>query len=329
MSLATRYLGLDLRNPLIASASPLNLDLGNIRALEDCGAAAVVLPSVFQEQIELEAEASERMMGIGADSFPEARGYFPAVGDYAIGPERYLATIEKARKAVDIPIIASLNGTTPTGWTSYAQEAEEAGASAIELNIFFIPADPSRSSAQVEADYLAILTAVRDAVSIPIAVKLSPYFSATGHMVRQLADAGADGVVLFNRFYQPDIALPELRLKRDLNLSTPAEIRLPLLWIGALAGRVDASLAASSGVETSDEVVKYVLAGADAVMTTSSLLRHGLGHMRTLVDGLRDWMDARGTTVAQMRGRMSQLRVADPTAYERANYIRILQEWKA
>ena len=329
MDLATRYLGLTLRNPLVASASPLNLELETIRALEDHGAAAVVLPSIFQEQIETEEEERERMLGAGADSFPEALRYFPPAAEFRTSTDKYLETVAAARRAVGIPIIASLNGATEAGWIDHAHLLQEAGASAIELNIFFIPSDPALTATAVEERYLAVLRGVRAAVTIPVAVKLSPYFTAPADLARRLAADGADGFVLFNRFYQPDIDLAALRLQRDLQLSTPAEIRLPLLWIAILAGRLNASLAASTGVETAEEVIKYLLVGADVVMTTSSLLRHGPGHMRVLLDGLRQWLEARGVGPADIRGRMSQARIRDPAAFERANYIRILQGWRA
>jgi dihydroorotate dehydrogenase (fumarate) len=328
MDLATRYLGLALRNPLVASASPLNLDLGHVRALEDHGAAAVVLPSIFQEQIAAEEEERELRLGAGADSFPEALRYFPSSSEYHTSSDRTLETIAAARRAVGIPVIASLNGATEAGWIDHARLLQQAGANAIELNIFFVPSDPALTADMVEQRYLAVLRSVRSAVTVPIAVKLSPYFTAPVDLIRRMAAQGADGFVLFNRFYQPDIDLAALQLQRDLTLSTPAEIRLPLLWIAILAGRLDASLAASTGVETAAEVVKYLLAGADVVMTTSALLRHGPAHMGVLLDGLRQWLDARGVTAAEIRGRMSQARLRDPTAFERANYIRILQGWR-
>jgi dihydroorotate dehydrogenase (fumarate) len=327
MDLATRYLGLDLPSPLVASASPLTLELGNIRALEDAGAGAVVLPSIFQEQIEAEADDMERMLGVGADSFPEALTYFPAAHDYRVGSARYLDLLRRAREAVDIPVIASLNGTSEAGWIQYACELEEAGASAIELNMFAVATDITRTGAEVERAQAEIVRGVRAAVSVPIAVKLSPYYSSPGHVAQQLRAAGADGFVLFNRFYQPDIDLATLRLRRDLALSTPSEIRLPLLWIGLLAGRVEASFAASTGVHGAEEVVKYLLVGADVVMTTSALLRHGVGHMRVLHDGLQAWLAPREVGVGEIRGRMSRQRLSDSTSFERANYIRILQGW--
>ena len=325
MDLATHYLGLKLKSPLVASASPLTLDVGNIRALEDHGAGAVVLPSIFEEQIEQEAEQAELFTTAGADSFAEALSYFPPAENYHTGTHPYLETIRAARAAVDIPVIASLNGSSNNGWVNYAREIEQAGASALELNVFFIPTDPHLMGAMVEHRYRSILRAVKSTVSIPVAMKLSPYFSAPGAMIRELDAAGADGFVLFNRFYQPDIDLTVLRLLRDLQLSTPAEIRLPLLWIGLLSGQLRASLAATTGVETEEQVIKYLLVGADVVMTTSALLRHGVAHMRTLLNGLMAWLDARGAALEDIRGRMSQRRIRDPGAFERMNYIRILQ----
>lgn len=325
--LSTTYLGLKLANPLIASASPLTRDLANIRALEDAGAAAIILPSVFQEQIEQEAEEVDAAMTMGAESVAEASSFMPPIAWHS-GSYEMLETIRRARAAVGIPVIASLNGLTASGWVDYAREMEQAGASAIELNVYFVPTDPALSGADVEGRYLEVLRAVKAAVSLPVAMKLGPSFSAPGAMVHALDAAGADGVVLFNRFYQPDIDLVTMRVQRDLALSTPAEIRLPLLWIGVLAGTLRGSLAASTGVETADEAVKYLLAGADAVMTTSALLRHGVGHMANLVSGLGQWLDARGGNLADIRGRMSRARLHDPGAYERANYIHILQGWR-
>ncbi|HLN11260.1 MAG TPA: dihydroorotate dehydrogenase-like protein [Xanthobacteraceae bacterium] len=329
MNLATRYLGLALKNPIIASSSPLNFDIGNIRRLEDGGAAAVVLPSIFEEQVEREAADIERFTTAGIDSFAEALSYFPAAASEAAGPHRYLDLIRQAREAVDIPVIASLNGITDGGWTDYARLVEQAGAQAIELNVFFIPADPMLSGRQVEQRYIDILHAVKQVVHIPVAMKLNPYFSAIGHFVCELDRAGADAFVLFNRFYQPDIDVIALHLRRDLELSSPSEIRLPLLWIAVLAGQIRGSLAATTGVETAEQVIKYLLVGADAVMTTSALLRHGVSHIKVLLDGLTQWLDARDiAAIDSIRGSMSRRRIGDPTAFERANYIQILQGWK-
>jgi dihydroorotate dehydrogenase (fumarate) len=326
MDLSTTYLGLRLRNPLIASASPLTRDVDNIRRLEDAGAAAVVLPSIFEEQIQRESDEAERMVGFGTDSNPEAMSYFASSAHHP-GPQVYLERLHQARRAVDIPVIASLNGATEGGWTDYARLIQGAGASALEINVFFVASDLALDGVTVERRHIDILRAVKSVVTIPVAIKLAPYFSSMGNLASKLAEAGADGCVLFNRFYQPDIDLSSLSLRRDLELSTRAEIRVPLLWIGLLAHQVRCSLAASTGVETADEVVKYLLAGADTVMTTSALLRHGVGHMRSLLNGLIQWLDARHTGVEDIRGRLSYRKVADRTAFERANYISILQGW--
>ena len=328
MNLTTNYMGLVLRNPLIASASPLNDELGTLRALEDYGAAAVVLPSIFEEQIVAERHELERCTEVPASGFAEAQTYFPAYDGYGFGPERYLDIVRRAKGALGIPVIASLNCTTPEGWSDYARGLQQAGADAIELNIYFIPADLTMSGRDVEQRYLNVLQAVRASVAIPIAVKIGPYFSAIGAMAMALANGGADGLVLFNRFYQPDIDIATLRLSMDLELSSPAEIRLPLLWIAILYGRVSTSLAASTGVESADDVFKYLLAGADTVMTTSSLLRHGIKHMRTLLDGLSALLAAREMdSLSRIRGRMSQQHIEYPTAFERASYVHMLQRY--
>ena len=330
MDLTTYYLGLTLKSPLIASAGPITGRLDNIRRLEEFGAGAVVLPSIFEEQIEQQKQMLEALATVGTDSNPEAPTYFPAAASYALRPAQYLELLHDAVEAVDIPVIASLNGISGRGWIDYARQIEDAGADALELNIYFIPADPNVTGPEVERRYLDILKRVKAVVKIPVAVKLSPYFSSMGHMAMQLVSAGADGLVLFNRFYEPDIDLARLALQHSLELSTAAEIRLPLLWIGVLSGRIEASLSASSGVETADEVIKYLLAGADVVMTTSSLLKYGVGHMKVLLDGLRNWLHARDlTTLYGIRGRLSQRELANPTAFERANYIEILQSYNS
>lgn len=330
MDLTTRYMGLILENPLVASASPLNTDVDNIRGLEDAGAAAVILPSLFEEQIEAENARQDHLTEVVAESFPEALSYFPQQAEYRVGPDQYLDLVRRASEAVDIPVIGSLNGTTDEGWVSYARAIEEAGAEGLELNIYFIPADISLDGRAVEQRYLDIVKAVRSMVSIPVAVKLSPYFSSIGNMALALEQAGADSLVLFNRFYQPDIDLGQLKVLTDLKLSTPDEIRLPLLWLAILSGRVNTSLAATTGVATADEVVKYVLAGADVVMSTSALLRHGVQHMAALLWGLETWLSNREfASVNDIRGLLSQRRIDDPEAFERANYIKILQSYEA
>lgn len=326
MDLTTDYLGLRLPSPVVASAGPLNARLDHLRAVQDMGAGAVVLPSVFEEQILREADIIDALVYRGAESFGEALSYFPAQTVYAHDTSNHLELIERAVRTLEIPVIASLNGITDRGWLDYARDIEAAGAQALELNIFFVPSDPTLSGAEVEARYCDIVETVSGSVSIPVAVKVGPYFSSPGHMAKRLVEAGAKGLVLFNRFYEPDIDPATLSLRPSLELSQPWEMRLPLLWIGVLAGRLNASIAASTGVERPEDVVKYLLAGADVVMTTSSLLRHGPGHMRHLVDGLSDWLDARGVASPDaIRGKLSHSRVADPEAYERANYIKVLQ----
>jgi dihydroorotate dehydrogenase (fumarate) len=327
--LATTYLGLPLKHPVVASAGPISHTLDGIRQLEDAGAAAIVLFSLFEEQIRRENAATEHLIGAGAESFSEALDYFPAVQDYEVGPQPYLELIRRAREATGVPIIASLNGMTREGWVDFARRIEQAGASALELNVYHIAADLGATGRDVEELYLHVLAEVRAAVRIPIAMKLSPFFSAPGEMAQRLAASGADGLVLFNRFYQPDFDLEKLEVAPTLHLSRPEEIRLPLLWIAILHGRLEASLGASTGVHSGDQVVKYLLAGADAVMTTSALLKHGTRHLETLVSGLRRWMERRGyDSVAQMKGAMSQKNVADPTAFERANYIKTLESFE-
>jgi dihydroorotate dehydrogenase (fumarate) len=329
MDLSTRYLGLALKNPLVASAGPLNGSLDNIRRLEDYGAAAVVLPSIFEEQVDYEEQLIEQLIATGSDSYAEALSYFPAQATYAIGPDRYLDLVRRARQAVGIPVIGSLNGVSNHGWINYAREIEAAGAAAIELNVYFIASDLDLSGREVEQRYIDILKAVKHAVKIPVAVKLGPYFSAFGYLARQLDHAGADGLVLFNRFYEPDIDLARMALVSKLELSGAYEMRLPLLWVSVLAGRLKASLAASTGVDSADDVVKYLLAGADVVMTTSSLLRHGIPHIKELLGGLEAWLDVRDlATLAAIRGRLSHRNVVDAGAFERANYIKMLQAYK-
>lgn len=330
MDMKTTYLGLKLKHPIVASASPMSRTLDGIRRLEDAGASAIVMFSLFEEQIRYENEALDYLTEAGTETFAESLTYFPSVEEYRVGPDSYLELIRAASKACDVPIIASLNGVTKSGWTSYAREMIEAGAQAIELNIYYIPADMSVSGREVEQRYIDVVEEVRSSIKAPIAVKLSPFFSSMGEMANRLVKAGADGLVLFNRFYQPDFDLDELEVVPDMELSTASEIRLPLLWIAVLHGRIKASLAATRGVQSGTEVVKYLMAGADAVMTTSALLRNGVSHLGTLLEGTRIWMEKRGyTSVEQMKGSMSQKKVADPTAFERGNYIKILQGYKS
>lgn len=330
MDLTTTYLGLELTSPLVASASPLNSKLDNLKLLQDYGAGAVVLPSVFEEQIERDQILIDELVDHGADSFGEALSYFPAQTSYAFDRFRHLALIESATTALRMPVIASLNGVTDSGWVDYAHDIENAGAQALELNIYSIPSDPAISGADIEQRYLDIVHSVTSVVKIPVAVKIGPYFSSPGNMALKLVEAGASGLVLFNRFYQPDIDPMRLTVETSLDLSHPYEMRLPILWIGVLAGRINASLAATTGVESVDDVVKYLLAGSDVVMTTSSLLRNGLAHMQVLSDGLADWLASRGlNSPADIRGKLRHGSMENPEAYERANYIRTLQDYGA
>ncbi len=329
MDLSTKYLGLELKHPIVASSSPLSSDVDGIKRMEDGGAAAIVMFSLFEEQIRQENAMFEHVLEQGTERFAESLSYFPEIEDYAVGPERYIELLRKGVEATDVPIIGSLNGVTSEGWIDYAKEIQQAGAAALELNVYHIPADLSESGRAVEERYLNVLRAVRSAVTIPVSMKLSPFFSAIGDMCKQFDDAGADGLVLFNRFYQPDFDLENLEVVNTLELSAPSEIRLPLLWIAILHGRLTCSLAATRGVHSKDEVIKYVMAGADAVMTTSALLKHGPGFIKTLVDDVRDWMERREySSIEQMKGSMSQQHVADPSAFERANYIKILESFK-
>lgn len=333
LSLATRYLGLALKNPLVASASPLNAKLDNLRRLEDAGAGAIVLPSLFQEQIEAEAEAHDALMGAYANNSPEAQTYFPPSisGPYGLGPEAYLDLVRRARAAVAIPVIASLNGSTKAGWVEYAGLIEQAGAVALELNMYHVPTDLSESGRDIEARTIGIVGAVCGSVSLPVSIKLTPYLSAIGHFANTLVEQGAAGLVLFNRSLQPEIDLVGLRLTDTLALSTPAELRLPLLWTAILAGRTrQASIATATGIATASDVVKAILAGADAVMTTSAILRDGIDAMTILVDGLRRWMEEREfTTLDDMRGLLSWQRSKNRSVYTRANYLRILERYSA
>lgn len=329
MDLNTTYMGLALKNPVVPSASPLSQRLEDIRKLEDAGASAVVLFSIFEEQIRHDEEALDHLLTAGTDSFGEALSYFPDVGDYKIGAEAYLDLIRKAVEACEIPIIGSLNGISDSGWTDYAKRIEEAGAGAIELNVYYIATNPAQTAADVEKMYTDVVREVKQAVGIPVAVKVGPYFSSMANMAVQLESAGADALVLFNRFYQPDFDLESMEVLSDLNLSTPADIRLPLRWIAMLHGRVQASLAGTTGVHNGRDVVKYLLAGADVAMTTSSLLKNGIGHIRSLLSELEHWMEKHEyNSVSEMKGAMSQHAVENPAAFERANYIRILEDYK-
>lgn len=319
-------MGFDLQSPLVVSASPLSQRLENIVAMEDSGAGAVVLFSLFEEQIKAEAEKVEKVVQTTSYSFAEAADFFPSLEDYPIGAGQYLELIRKAKERVKIPIIASLNGVTPEGWIEYAREIEQAGADGLEINVYFIPADIRLTAQDVEKRYLLIVKMIRDAINIPIAVKLSPYFSSIGNMAQQLYEAGADSLVLFNRFYQPDFDINELKILPNLDLSVPAEIRLPLLWIAVLYGRIPVSLAATTGVYGAKELIKYLLAGADVGMCASSLLKHGISWIKEILRHLEIYMEEmQFNSVASFKGSMSQQHISDPSAYERSNYIQIVE----
>ena len=326
MDLSARYLGLELRNPLVASASPLSNTADGVRRLADAGVGAVVLFSLFEEQLRQEAARNAALADAGTESFAESLSYFPAEAEVDPGPRRYLSLLERAVAGVDIPVIASLNGSTTGGWTDYARALEQAGASAIELNIYHLPGAPFFPARDVEQWHVEILTTVKAVVRVPVAVKMSPFYSSVGEMALRLDRAGADGLVLFNRFLQPDVDPETLSVTAGFGLSSPAEARLPRTWIALLAGRVGASLGATTGVEDPADVARYLLAGADVVMTTSALLRHGPGHARVLIDGLAEWMARKGfTSVAAVRGLLSVPAGTDEAAWERAAYVNALQ----
>ena len=326
VDLRTNYLGLSLPHPVVPSASPLTADLDHLAQLAEAGAAAVVLPSLFEEQIEHDAMAIYHGTEWAAGSFAEAAdGYFTEMNDYNTGPESYLELIRSAKAELSIPVIASLNGTTRGGWTLYAKVLADEGVDALELNIYLIAADPALSGAEIESRYLGLVESIRRVVDIPLAVKVGPFFSSMAHMARRFVSAGADGLVLFNRFYQPDIDLDRLEVVPNLVLSNPAELRLVLRWIAILHGKVDCGLAATTGVHGAEEAAKLILAGADVVMMASALLRHGPERLRETIDGLRSWLTSHEyTSLGQAKGSLSQKSVPDPSSYERANYMRTL-----
>ena len=326
VDLRTTYLGLILNSPLVVSASPLSRDVEGICRLEEAGASAVILYSLFEEQLRQEEVDLEYHLSAGTESSAESITYFPQPSEFQTGPEGYLQHIRKAKSSVSIPIIASLNGSTLGGWTKFAAEIERAGADAIECNIYSIPTDPKTTAEEIEKSYLDIVHAVKSVVRIPVAVKLSPFFSNMANMATRLEQAGADGLVLFNRFYQPDIDLEELEIRPNVLLSTPQALRLPLTWIGILYGRLKASLAASGGVHSAEDIVKLLMVGANVTMMCSSLMRHGVNHLRHVERELRDWMEEHEyESVLQMQGSMSQLRCPDPQAFERAQYMRAVK----
>ncbi|MGL5020347.1 MAG: dihydroorotate dehydrogenase-like protein [Luteolibacter sp.] len=329
MNLATTYLGLSLKNPVIPGASPLVDKLDNARILEDAGAAAIVMHSLFEEQITNQQIAEFAHTEGPAESFAEAVSYFPQQEDYALGPDRYLNQISRIKQSVDIPVVGSLNGVTPGGWIDYAHLIEQAGADALELNVYYIATDPDEPGTAVEKRTLDILNAVRQSVGIPVAVKLSPFFSSPGHFAKQLDVMGAAGVILFNRFYQPDIDIEELEATHRLDLSNSTELRLRLRWAAILHGHLKADIAVSGGVHTVEDIIKAVMCGASVVQVVSCLLKYGPQHIRPLITGLEQWMEEHEyESIDQMRGSMSLRHCPDPSIFERANYLRVLQLWK-
>jgi dihydroorotate dehydrogenase (fumarate) len=330
VDLGTRYLGLRLRTPLVASSSPLTGGLDGLRRLEDAGVAAVVLPSLFEEQLTEEALALHGALEAGTGVFAEALDYLPEPPESATGPDGYLELVAAARRALAIPVIASLNGTTPGGWVEYARLIEQAGAHALELNLYQVSADPAESASDVEARDLALVAAVRAHIRIPLAVKLGPFYTAFAHFAARVVGGGADGLVLFNRFYQPDLDLESLEVTPNLVLSRSEELRLPLRWIGILRRRLSASLAASSGVHHAGDALKVLLAGADAVMMASALLENGPALLSAIEADLTRWLEEREyASVEQMKGSLSQGAVPNPEAFERANYLRTLRSWSS
>jgi dihydroorotate dehydrogenase (fumarate) len=326
--LSTSYLGLPLRNPLVVSAGPLSESIDNIRRMEDAGAAAVVLYSLFEEQITLEGHHLDRFLSHGTESVAESLTYFPDIGSYALGPDGYLEHVRRAKAAVDIPVIGSLNGVSTGGWISYAKKIEEAGADALELNVYYIPTDPDMTGAQVEQMYADLVRDVKASVRIPVAVKLGHFWSAMANVAARLDGAGADALVLFNRFYLPDFDLENLEVVPQLTLSSSYELLLRLHWVAILHGHVRADLAVTGGVHTVEDVLKAMMAGARVAMMTSALLREGIEHLAALRAGLLAWMDAHEyESIRQMQGSMSYRSVREPAAFERANYMKVLSSY--
>jgi dihydroorotate dehydrogenase (fumarate) len=326
--LTTTYLGLQLKNPLVASASPLSKKVDTVRRLENAGAAAVVMYSLFEEQIIHESQELDHYLERGTHSFAESLNYFPDMDRYNVGPELYLEHLHNVKQAVDIPVIGSLNGVSTGGWIEYAQRIEEAGADALELNIYDVPTDLDMTGAELEDAYVQLVRDVRARVKLPIALKLSPFFTSMPNMAKRFVGAGANGLVLFNRFYQPDLDLEELEVIPNLELSTSHELRLPLRWIAILYGRIEADFALTSGVHTAQDVLKAVMAGANVTMMTSTLLANGVGRLMHILTDLQEWMQEHEyESIQQMRGSMSQRAIADPAAFERANYMKALNSF--
>ncbi len=330
MNLTTRYLGFKLRTPLVPSASPLSEKIDNIKRMEDAGASAIVFHSLFEEQLRRDHHELQYYLDQGTESYAESLTYFPGPAEFKVGPEAYLGHIAEAKAAVDIPIIGSLNGTTFGGWMTYARQIEEAGADALELNIYSIPSDPEVSGEDIETSYLTILAAIKAQLKIPVAVKLSPFFTNLARFAQRADRNGANALVLFNRFYQPDIELETLEISPNVLLSTPMAMRLPMRWIAMLYGRIGANLAATSGIHRATDALKMLMAGADVTMLCSVLLRRGIEHIRVLEREMREWMEEHEyESVEQLKGSMSQKNCPDPSAFERAQYMRALAMYPA
>jgi dihydroorotate dehydrogenase (fumarate) len=326
MNLEATYMGLKLRSPIVVSSCTLSEDIGNILQMEDFGAGAVVLFSLFEEQIQAEQDCFNGIIRPNRNAFGEL-GNLPEMEDYLLSTEEYLENLSRIKERVNIPIIGSLNGITPEGWIDYARQMEQAGADGLEINIFYIPTDLHLTGGSVEKRYLEIINLVKSNISIPLAVKLSPYFTAIGNTAFKMQKAGADALVLFNRFYQPDFDINSLEVLQNLQYSSASEIRLPLMWISLLSGKLDTSLAGSTGVQSANEAIKYLLAGADVAMVASALYKHGIGYLETMHQDLRDWMTSKKfQSIAEFKGLMNQSKVSDPEVYGRANYIRILKQ---
>jgi dihydroorotate dehydrogenase (fumarate) len=329
VDLTTTYLGLKLKNPLVASASPLSTKVETVQKLEQAGISAVVMYSLFEEQIIHESLELDHYLFYGSEASPEFSSFYPQTGTYTLAPEAYIETVKKLKQAVHIPVIGSLNGVSTGGWVKYARKIEEAGADALELNLYYLPTDPELTSLKLEESYITLVRDIRKSIQLPIAVKLSPFFTAIPNIARRLADAGADGLVLFNRFYQPDLDLENLEVVPNLELSDSRELRLPLRWIAILYGRVKADLALTSGIHTCEDVLKAIMAGASAAMLASEILKNGIERVPALLAEMEKWMgDHEYTSVQQMRGSLSQRTVNDPAAFERANYMKVLNSFK-
>lgn len=329
MDLSTTYLGLTLKNPIVASASPLSRTIDSMKRLEDAGASAIVMYSLFEEQITHEISEIEHYLSYGTEGYAESLTYFPSVMEYNLEPDQYVELVRQAKRSLDIPVIGSLNGVSVGGWMRYARKIEEAGADALELNVYYIPTDPTLTGVDVEDRYIEILRAVKQSVKIPVAMKLSPFFSSMAHVAQRLTTEGADGLVLFNRFYQPDIDIVRLEVNPNVVLSTSHASLLPMRWIAILYGKIRASLAATSGIHSTSDVIKMLMVGADVTMMCSSLLKHGPQHITEVLTTLDRWMiDNEYVSIRQMKGSMSQKSVPDPAAFERANYMKALNSFR-